>query len=159
MKRSPGSSLIEMVLALGVLAVALPLGLGAIRQAGDGLRLAREDGQSVAMVHEVLEELKRAREGRPCMLGDIGKNADFPSSGHVLGLAFDGHGRMLRKIGNEEYRDGSPAKAEPRVTHFAIIEGRANGARRLSDIEILIEFPASAKQGTRQSLAYHTQLR
>ena len=159
MKRSPGISLIEMVLSLGVLAVALPLGLGAIRQAGDGLRLAREDGQSVAMVHEVLGELKRARDGRPCMLEPIKKAVDFPGSGPVIGLAFDQDGRMVRRISDEEFHDGVPATAEPRITHFALIEGRADAGRGVTRIEIRIEFPASARRGVRQTLTYHTQLR
>src|SRR5690606_30281475 len=146
---SKGASLVEAVLAVGVLALAVPLVFAAMAESGESVLAAQAETRSSWIVSACLEELHLARNGQSIHLPEMIPSEDFPSGGGVVALAFSAEGAMAGKVGREAY-DRGLREIEGRSVRYVVSmtgarsEANATGACRCLDVVITLEYPAAA---------------
>ncbi|MGE9271112.1 MAG: type IV pilus modification PilV family protein [Verrucomicrobiales bacterium] len=152
-----GVSLVETILAVGVLAVIIPLALGAMTAAGKVGSSARAETRAPALAERCLLEVKSAREGNSEVLPNLVGLASFPASGEVLALAFSREGRLLGPVEATSYESGVREEMDgERVTYLARVAGRFDDPGVTLTVEI--EHPAVRGQEDRDRLSFHTRL-
>jgi len=101
-----GSTLTEVMLAMAVVAITVPLTLGLVLAGGEGSRLAEQETRAVMTSRSVFEELRRAQNNNSAFI-DV---ADLPwGTGNLLnvtgGLAGGGSigGNLDTRTGDAEW--------------------------------------------------------
>lgn len=157
-----GTSLIEVVIAVGVLAVAVPLVLGTMAQSGEANASSLAETRCSWMVPLCMDELKLAMKGRSEVIPELKPGQDFPSSGHLV-LGFSGEGSLLGKVAGSDYETGVSKLAENPVRYLATMKGEMPG--NIEDgipaslaVTIAVEYPAAAPAAKRQRIEFHTKL-
>ncbi len=160
-KRHPGMTLMEVVIAIGVVAFVIPLILAATGSAGTSRRNAEADTRSVWIAREVQREL----------IVSWGENPDksifetartfpaFATNSTPDVLAFDSDGTFLTK---GTAQDLTQASVIPDATYLVAIHSEAytppNAASTTTNLSILhirILHPAKAKPDLRSEYRYN----
>ncbi|NQX02416.1 hypothetical protein HQ447_17295, partial [bacterium] len=102
-----GSSLIETVIAMGVLAVAIPLVFGALAESGKSGLSSEAETRSTWIVPACMEEILASREGKPQFFTPTAVGEAFPPASQVWALAFSPEGKPLGKLSKAVYDKGS----------------------------------------------------
>lgn len=157
---SPGSSLLEAVIAMAVLAVAIPLVFGAIAESGKTTSNAEAETRSTWIVPACLAEIRASREGKPQYFTASRMGEVFPPAGEVWALGFSDQGRPLGKVSKGEYDSGARELAGEPVRYLASMQSVAqpvtDGSPELMRVRITLEFPAGVPAERRQKLDFHT---
>lgn len=156
-----GATLIEAVLAIGVLAVAIPLALGAMAEAGKCASLAMAETRSACMVSACMEEVRAIRQGRSQYFGAVPAGEPFPGDGGLLALGFSSEGKPVGKISKTGYDHGLRKPDAPGVHYIATLNTtRRNAAANPQPLElcITIESPASAPAGKRRKIDFRSRI-
>lgn len=149
-------SLIEVVVAVGVLAVAVPLGLAAMAKAGMSGVAARAETRAPAMAERCLLELREARRGRSEFFPPLAAGVGFPADGEVLALVFAADGRVIGAVGAADYESGLAELDGRTVDYVAAISGdRRDGA---VTVEVAVEYPVVRRAADRSAIEFHTRL-
>ncbi len=161
-RHSRGTSLIEVVIAVGVLAVAVPLVLGAMAQTGGVNLSAQAETRSSWIVPTCMDELGLAMKGRSQYLDPLTPGRDFPTSGD-LALAFSSEGAVLGKVNQSDYEGGIQMVGGVPVRYLVAMSGVMPGETSGNlpptlMVRIAMEYPASAPAAKRQKIEFHTCL-
>jgi type II secretory pathway pseudopilin PulG len=155
-----GTSLIEVVIAMGVMAVAIPLVFGALAESGKTSMLAEAETHGSWMVRQCMDELDAAHKGRSLYFPEISNHQIFPPAGEVWGLAFSSEGRLIAKFTKAEYDSGiheiDGSKARYLLTTSSILPAYQTGQVPVLEMKITVEFPAGSPAGKRQKLDFFT---
>ncbi len=160
-RRDSGSTLIEAVLAIGVLAVAIPLAFGAMAEAGKNGAAAVAETRSTWIIDACMEEFRAIRSGRSTRFTPIPAGHAFPPAGELLALGFSTGGNPVAAISKPQYDQGIRVTDGRPVRYIATLHASdpdvANGSQLL-DLRITIEYPASAPAGKRRIIDFHSRI-
>lgn len=156
--RQRGVSLVETMVAMGVLAVVIPLALAAMLKASEVGGSARAETRAPAMAEQCLMELEAARQGRSAYFEKIADGDSFPESGQVMGLAFSREGAVLGRINRVDYDDGLKQLGDEPVFYLARFSGIQEDQANLMTVTVAIEYPAVKRANQRTRISFHTKL-
>ncbi len=157
-----GSSLIETVIAMGVLAVAIPLVFGALAESGKSAMSSEAETRSTWVVPACMDEIRASRDGRPRYFTRTAAAQVFPPSGDVWALAFAAEGKPVGKISKAAYDQGIKALDGQAVRYIASL----SAAPDLSEMKtvpmlrarISIEYPSASPAEKRRKLDFYTRI-
>jgi len=158
--RAPrGISLVEVMVAVGVLALVVPVTLAAIAAATESAHRARAETRAPLIAERVLDEIKAARLAETELLPRLEAGVDFPPQGEVLALAFDREGSAVAAVDGAAYQEGSEELEGEEVAYLATLAGvseapESSGLR----VTVTIEHPARRRAGDRDRLTFTTKL-
>lgn len=164
-----GLSLIESVIAIGVIAIVAPLAIAALTSAGGVGVSARAETRAPLMVEAAIAEVRAARQSRSSFLDPIPPGTAFPQEDQALCLAFDHGGRLIGKIDTAAYQNGSSQLNGTDVVYLARIQGTPDPDAPASTdptqpqiplfiLTTTIEYPAGLPIAKRQTLEFVTKL-
>lgn len=157
-----GSSLIETVIAMGVLAVAIPLVFGALAESGKSGMSSGAETRGVWMVPACMEEIRASREGRPRFFESTAVTQTFPPDGEVWALAFSPQGKPIGKLGTAVYEHGTRELNGQAVGYIASLSSSAAtvtaGAAPMLRARISLEYPAASPVVKRRKLDFYTRI-
>lgn len=147
----------ETVVAVGVLAVAVPLAFAAMTKASAVGSTARAETRAPAIAERCLLEVKAARRGESELLPALQPATSFPEPGQILALGFSRDGRVLGVVEKADFEAGLREQLEGEsVSYLAGISGEfLNGEVTLT---VSVEHPAVQKASSRSSVEFHTKL-
>lgn len=157
-----GSSLIEVVIAVGVMAVAVPLVFGALAESGKSGMSAEAETRSAWMIPICLDEIRASREGRSEYFTPTTAGQVFPPASEVWALAFSAEGKPVGKVSKAVYDKGTRELNGAKVLYLASISSAVpktqTGAIPMLSAKITIEYPAGAPAAKRQKLDFFTRI-
>jgi prepilin-type N-terminal cleavage/methylation domain-containing protein len=156
-----GVSLVETMVAIGVLAIVAPLALAALLKSGEGGAAARAETRSPAIVESCLAELDVARKGISEHLPTLTPGTAFGTD-TVLCLAFRGDGTLLGRVDGANYEAGAGKVGSEDAVFLAKLEGELDQARPgyppMLTVNVTVEHPAVAPSNKRRKMPFHTKL-
>jgi len=156
------SSLIDAIMAIGVLAVAIPLVLATMTQAGKSGLSAEAETRCNWIVPACMEEIRASREGRPQYFNSTSTGHIFPPADDVWVLAFGPDGKPIGKISKSLYDKGTKELNGEPVLYLANMASTTaqakTGETPMLNVRISINYPASAPLAKRQKIDFHTQI-
>jgi len=169
MKSSPpdhplqrGASLLEAVLAIGVLAVAIPLVFAALVEAGKSALAAQAESRSTWIIPACMDEIRASRDGCPRYFTPTTAGQIFPPPGEVWALAFSPEGKPIGKMPKALYASGSRVIDGKPVRFIAALGSSAApsnpGSTPMLWVHISLEYPASSPAEKRRKLDFHTRI-
>lgn len=157
-----GSSLIETVIAVGVLAVAIPLVFGALAESGKSSMSSEAETRSTWMIPACMEEIQASRDGRPQFFTSTTVGQVFPPAGDVWALAFSPEGKPLGKLSKAVYDKGTKEVAGKPVRFIISISAATitppTGATPMMRTRLSLEYPSAAPLAKRQKLEFYTHI-
>ncbi len=157
-----GVTLVESVIAIGVLAVAIPLVFGAIAESGKSGMSAQAETRATWMVPVCMEEIRASRAGKPEYFTSTKVGEIIPPSGQVWALGFSADGSPVGRLDGGAYEQGSREMNGKTLLYIASIHSEPATATTDSapmlTVRISIEYPAAAPSSKRQSLHFHTRI-
>jgi type II secretory pathway pseudopilin PulG len=157
-----GSSLIETVIAMGVLAVAIPLVFGTLAESGKGGMSSEAETRSTWMVPACMDEIRASREGRPRYFTPTAAAQVFPSNDDVWALAFSPEGKPVGKISKAAYDKGTKELDGQEVRYIASLSAAADLAETkaapMLRTRISVEYPAASPAAKRRKLDFYTRI-
>lgn len=163
-RKSPsrGSSLIEVMIAMGVLAVAVPLVLGTMVQTGGSNLSAQAETRSSWIVQSCFEELQYAMRGQSQYLDPLKPGENFGTD-TPLALGFSAEGGVLGKVNGISYSGGITDLERKPVRYIAVMSGErkkneAGEETKGLEVKITLEYPAGAPSTKRQKIDFHTRI-
>ncbi len=157
-----GSSLIEVVIAVGVMAVAVPLVFGALAESGKTGMSAEAETRSAWMVPICMDEIKASREARSKYFTATTTGQVFPPASEVWALAFSPEGKPLGKVSKAEYDKGVKLVGGARVQYLATLSSTLpktqTGPTPMLSARITLEYPSGTPASKRQKLDFYTRI-
>lgn len=161
-RSAKGATLVESILAVSVLAVAVPLVLGVLAEAGNKGSSAKAETRSAWIVPACMEEIQASRDGRPQYLPASKPGQPFPPAGDVWALGFAADGSPLGRVGRSLYQSGLKELAGGPVRYIAVMKAVAEpqvpGAAKMFGVRISVEYPASVPAERRDKINFHTRI-
>lgn len=157
-----GYSLIEVIIAIGVLAVCIPLVFATLAQAGKTGMSSEAETRCSWIVPACMEEIRASRDGRPQYFAITSAGGGFPVGGDVWALAFGPDGRLIGKVPKILYEKGLKEIDGKPVLYLATLSAvkpRKESAQcRMLDVWISILYPAAVPEAKRQKLDFFTRI-
>ena len=157
-----GSSLVEAVVAMGVLAVAIPLVFGALVESGKSNIASEAETRSTWIVPACMEEILASREGKPQFFTPTKVGQVFPPAGEVWALAFSADGKPVGKVTKGSYDQGIKELSGKDVRYIATLTAAPTttppGATPMLDARITLEYPSALPLAKRGKLEFHTRI-
>lgn len=160
-----GATLIEAMIAVGVMAVAVPLVMGTIAESGKSGMAAEAETRSTWMVSTCMAEINASRMGHSRYFPATITGQSFPSDGDVWALAFSPDGKPVGRLSKFQHDKGTNELDGQPVRFIAVLEAvdspdgsntpTASGLAMLKT-HISIQYPAAAPADKRVRLDYHT---
>ena len=155
-----GTTLIESVIAIGVLAVAIPMVFGTLAESGKSALFAQTESRSTWMVPVCMDEIQASRDGRSRFFPTTEVGEAFPPEGDVWALGFSQDGKLIGKIPKTLYQNGTREIAGTPVRFIATIASTKppaqDGGPPLLRVAISLESPAASPVEKRRKLDFHT---
>lgn len=156
-----GFSLIEAIVSVGVLALAIPLVLGALVESGNSGTAAAAETRASWIVPACLNELKAAADGKSLIIPPTPLGEAFPTAGQIYGIAFAATGQALGPVDKAMYESGVKRMKEQDVRYITKLEGEVlsvkAGSAPMRSVLITIEYPAIAPSGKRTKIEFYTK--
>jgi hypothetical protein len=146
--RQGGFSLLEVVVSLGVLAVAIPLALAGIAGSANADLASRADSLAGSMVAVCLKEWSEAKGAKEEIGGD--------ESGEVWSMGFAATGESCGTVEAKDYRSG--CRKAGVIYLVRVEETPAEDVSPAREVRVSVEFPAAAPEAKRQRLEFFTRL-
>lgn len=157
-----GSSLIEVVIAMGVLAVALPLVFAVLASSGQSCARAQAETRCVWIIPACINEIEAAHQGTGRFLPPLPRGQPFPAPGTILALAFAEDGRALGCVAPDAYQTGVSRLANEPIRYLASFHSEPAPPRPnmppLLNLRLTLEYPSAAPLAKRQHLDFHTRI-
>ena len=157
-----GTSLIEVVVAIGVLAVAVPLVFAVIARSGQNAANARAETRATWIIPACLHEIEAARTGASQLIPPRLPGQPFPAAGQLLAIAFSEDGRPLGTIVQKTYATGIKTLADQPVRYLTIIRTELApaipGTPPMLNLHLTLEHPAAAPAARRRKIEFHTRI-
>lgn len=158
----PGSSLIETAIAMGVLAVAIPLVFGAIAESGKSNITSEAETRSNWIVPVCLEEIQASRDGISRYFTATQTGEAFPATGDVWALAFSPEGKVVGKIEKFTYDNGARELSGKAIRFIATLTATKPTATTPSpvmlNVRVRLEYPAGTPATKRQKIDFYTRI-
>lgn len=154
-KRNRGASLVEAVVAVAVLAVAMPLALAAMGKAGESSGAARAETRAPVIASFIRSELEAARQDGSEIYGTLTAGQAFPTGG-LKALAFGRDGAFLGQLTQAQYDKGIDRIEGNDVFFVASAKGVSQARGVL--VTVRIEHPAVRKPSKRSVVELYTLL-
>jgi hypothetical protein len=155
-----GATLIEAVIAVGVLAVAVPLVMGTIAEAGKSGMAAEAETRSTWMISTCLAEINASRVGQSRYFPATTTGQSFPSAGDVWALAFSPEGKPVGRLSKFQHDKGAKELDGEPVRFIAVLsampQATTSGGVPMLKTRVSIQYPAAAPETKRGKLDYHT---
>lgn len=152
--------MIEVVIAVGVMAVAIPLVFGALAESGKSGMAAEAETRSAWMVPQGLDEICASRDGCSQYFPATSIGEAFPSIGEVWGLAFSSKGSVVGKITKADYEQGiknlNGTKISYLLTMGATLPLTQTGPVPILNVKMTVEYPSNAPANRRQKINFYT---
>lgn len=156
---SKGTTLVESSIAMGILAVAVPLVFGSMAEAGKSGSSAEAETRCAWMIPACLQEIENSRAGRPQYFAATETGEAFPTGDEIWALAFSSEGSVIGKISAAEYKSGIRNTCGKMVSHIANIRAhKLDENDRMLGLRITLEYPAAAPAGKRRTLDFHSRI-
>lgn len=156
-----GASLMETVIAMGVLALAIPLVFAAVAAAGNSGRSAEAETRASWIVPVCLREIDASRAGVSGYFPTTETGEAFPPSGKVWALGFSADGALAGVVEKEDYERGAAQIVAGPIRYIVSLTAEpmlpAAGPATLR-MRISVEYPAAAPAGKRRSLEFLTRI-
>jgi len=159
-----GSSLIEVIIAVGVMAVAIPLVFGAMAESGKTNFSSEAETRSTWIIPACIEEIRASRAGQPQFFTATAIGQAFPPAGDIWCLAFSAEGKALGRIMKSDYENGiktingQPAFYLATLTATPQTPGKAVGNPRMLAVNVKLEYPSGTPAARRQKLDFYTRI-
>jgi len=157
-----GSSLVEVLIAMGVLAVALPLVFAVLARSGQSCAAAQAETRSTWIIPACLNEIEAAHHGTARFLPALTPGQPFPARGDILALAFAQDGRAIGCVPPAAYRSGVSRLADVPIRYLASLHTEPVPSQLnlppLLNLHLTLEYPAAAPLANRRRLDFHTRL-
>jgi|GEM_PF-4507755 len=149
-----GFSLVEAVVALGVLAVAVPLGMAALAGAVASDGAARADAVAPGIAAACLEELRAAKHGGGLWLPAV--DTGMSLAGKSWRLGFSPAGEAVGCVEPETDRTGC---RDGRMAYLAKMECTGSDEEAgAGTVRVTVGFPAAARAEVRKKVEFVTRL-
>jgi hypothetical protein len=160
--QASGSSLLESVIAVGVMSVAIPLVFGAIAESGKSRIAAEAETRSTWVVPACLAEIHASREGKAQYFTTTTAGEAFPPGGEVWALGFSSAGKLIAKVDQAFYQKGIQELDGQAVRYLvalsAVPSPRNPTQPEMMRVKIALEFPAASPATRRQKLDFYTRI-
>jgi hypothetical protein len=163
-----GSSLVETVIAMGVLAVAFPLVFGALAESGKSGMSSEAETRSTWMIPICMEEIRASRNGKPEYFTATTVGQVIPASGGIWALAFSPDGKPVGKLDKAVYDKGAKQLGGKTISYIASISAEPIPAAQknpdkpgepdMMRARISLEYPATSPATKRQKLEFYTRI-
>ena len=154
-----GSTLIESSIAMGVLALAVPLVFGSMAEAGKSGASAEAETRSAWIIPACLQEIEDSRAGKPQYFSVTETGQTLPPQNEIWALAFSNEGSTVNKITIAQYNGGIKNLDGKSISHLAKISATKSEANDgMLDLCITLEYPANAPAGQRKTLDFHSHI-
>lgn len=155
-----GSVLMESIIAVAVLAVAIPMVFGTLAESGKCSLAVQAETRSAWIVSACMEEINASRAGNPQYFSPTVIGQAFPPPSEVWALAFSVDGKLIGKISKDLYDSGIRELDGKRIAYIAAMSAvpassRPEGANRMR-VDITLEYPAASNAMKRAKIAFHT---
>jgi type II secretory pathway pseudopilin PulG len=159
---SRGATLIEAVIAVGVLAVAIPLVFGALVEGGRSGASSQAETRSTWMIPACMDEIRASRDGKPQYFTPTHVGEAFPPAGDVWALAFSQDGRPVGKMSKALYDKGARELDGKPIRYIASIKSTPDtvkaGMTPMLKVQISLEYPSAVKSAKRYKFDFHTRI-
>jgi hypothetical protein len=157
--RSSGSTLVESSIAMGVLALAVPLVFGSMAEAGKSGASADAETRSAWIIPACLQEIENSRVGKPQYFTATETGQTFPPENEIWALAFSNEGSSVDKITIAQYESGIKKLEGKSISHLAKISAtKAEENDGMLNLRITLEYPATAPADKRRTLDFHSRI-
>ncbi|GAA5481044.1 prepilin-type N-terminal cleavage/methylation domain-containing protein [Haloferula sargassicola] len=155
--RAPrGVSLVEVVIAVAVLAVAIPLSLAAMTKAGDVAGAARAETRAPSIAEFVKMELEQARRGTSEIYDQLQATEELTED-KSKPLGFGRDGAYVAELEKAEYENGvRPAVGRDEV--YFVAQATSRLEERGMVVTVKVSYPASRSSKDRSDVEFHTLL-
>jgi F0F1-type ATP synthase membrane subunit c/vacuolar-type H+-ATPase subunit K len=155
-----GASLIEAVIAVGVLAVAVPLVMGTIAEAGKSGMSAEAETRSTWIISTCMAEISASRTGQSRYFAATVTGQSFPNAGDVWALAFSPEGKAVGRLSKSQHDGGTKELDGQPIRFIAVLsatpQGTTSGGVPMLKTRVSIQYPAAVPAAKRGKLDYHT---
>jgi Tfp pilus assembly protein PilV len=160
--KNRGVSLIEAVIAMGVLAVAIPVVFGALAKSGSSGLDSEAETRSTWIVPICVNEIAASRDAKPEFFTTTAVAQAFPPTGEVWALAFSREGKVIGKVSKSLYDAGLKQLGGQEVRYVATLSAVAptvvTGAVPMLSAKISLEYPSAAPVAKRQKLDFYSRI-
>ena len=161
-KSRRGASLIEVIIAIGVLAVSAPLVFAVIAKSSQNAANARAETRCSWIIPACLNEIEAARTGSSQFLPPRVAGEPFPSAGTLLAIGFSEDGRPLGTVAQSAYDRGLKTLADEPLRYIVTIRAETAvvkaGSPPMLDLHLTLEHPAAAPAIKRRKIDFHSRL-
>lgn len=158
--RFRGSVLMESVIAVAVLAVAIPMVFGTLAESGKIALAAQAETRSAWIISTCMDEIHASRSGKPRYFTPTVTGQSFPAPEEVWALAFSKDGKSIGKISRDLYDSGSRQLDGKRIAYIATMSAVPASSQpetsHMLRVDITLEYPAASKALKRSKIAFHT---
>ena len=155
-----GSTLMEAVIAVAVLAVAIPMVFGTLAESGKSGLAAQAETRSAWIITTCMDEIRASRAGQPQYFTSTVIGQAFPPPGEIWALAFSVEGKPIGKISKDLYGSGSRELDGKRIAYIAAMSGvpttSESETSHMLRADITLEYPAARNAMQRAKLAFHS---
>jgi Tfp pilus assembly protein PilV len=153
-------TLIEAIIAVGVLAVAVPLVLGTIAEGGKSGMAAEAETCAVWMLADCMAEIQASRNGVSRYFPATTLGQTFPPVGDVWALAFYPDGTLAGQLSKSLHDSGTKELGGKPIRFIAVLEASAQtitpDRTPMLKTRISIQYPSSAPVAKRGQLDFYT---
>ena len=156
------SILIEAVIAMGVLATAIPLGFGVLAEAGKCTLASQAETRSTWIIPACMDEIHASRDGCPRYFPATTSGQTFPLAGERWALAFSPAGNPVGSISRTLYDRGTRVLDGQSVSYIVSMDStmapEKSPGTPLMRVHLSLEYPAAAPAAMRRKLDFHTRI-
>lgn len=149
--------MMEVVISVGVLAVAVPVIMAMMVAGSRSSRVATDETQAALIARTVMQEVRAARDGRGRLVDGTLAWPEFPSGGGRLVFSVNGDGELLERLGEGEYETGLRDSEARYLVGASGVPHRREGApdgEVLSRVTVSVETPPVAKAEDRRKFEF-----
>jgi hypothetical protein len=158
-----GSTMVEAVMAIGVLAVALPMMLSVLISSGDSAHATAAEICSLWIVPACMQEVRSSRDGGGEYIQATQRGSVFPPNGQPVMFGFADDGTLIGELDAAAYDAGVHELNGVNVRYVARLTGevidRAVDEQLLVNIDIQCEYPAIQPAKYRRKIPFHACIR
>lgn len=155
--RCAGSTLVESSIAMGILALAVPLVFGSMAEAGKSGASAEAETRSAWIVPACIQEVENSRAGIPQYFTATEAGQILPPANEIWALAFSNTGSIVGKVSTAQYDNGIRDLDGKTISHLANISAeKPEQDDGMIKLHITLEYPATAPSDKRKKLHFHS---
>jgi type II secretory pathway pseudopilin PulG len=160
--KTRGATLVEAVIAIGVLSVAIPMVFGTLAESGKTGMSSQAETRATWIIPACMDEIRASREGRPQHFTATTVGQTFPPTGDIWALGFSDEGKPLGKLSKVEYEKGTKQLDGKTVRYIATLSSTQDVVRdgfpAMLRVDLTLEYPAAVGAAKRNKLDFHTRI-